>query len=306
MTRPIVVGLALREDDAAPLALGRALAGLSDLPLALVTSYPRESRAGLVSGDHAMAVRQAVREQLERVAETLEADHHVPVLVRAGSAGQVLYDVAEHYDAAAVVVGSSHHGTVGRVLMGDVAGGLLHGAPCPVAVAPRGYSAPADGLRRIGVAFTDTPEGRQALVRAAELAQRCGGSIHSFTAVEPVEWTTPAAVPGWAPPVDLIDSSRIRAQRSADMALELLPSGLTATSEVVDGPPLRALTEASATLDLLVCGSRGYGGLRSVMVGGVSRGLAHHAHCPLLVVRRGAADLPPVRADDTATDSVPR
>jgi hypothetical protein len=53
------------------------------------------------------------------------------------------------------------------VLAGDVAAGLLHGAPCPVAVAPRGYVAPAEGLRRIGVAFADTPEGRHALAGAA-------------------------------------------------------------------------------------------------------------------------------------------
>ena len=38
MTAPIVIGLALRDDDAAPLALGRAIARLTGAPLALVTA----------------------------------------------------------------------------------------------------------------------------------------------------------------------------------------------------------------------------------------------------------------------------
>ena len=53
--------------------------------------------------------------------------------------------------------------------------------------------------------------------------------------------------------------------------------------------PVAALTEASAGLDLLVCGSRGYGPLRSVLLGSVSRRLSHVARCPLLIVPRGAA-----------------
>jgi nucleotide-binding universal stress UspA family protein len=39
-----------------------------------------------------------------------------------------------------------------------------------------------------------------------------------------------------------------------------------------------------AGLDLLVCGSRGCGLVRSTVVGGVSSRLAHSAACPLLVI----------------------
>ena len=54
--------------------------------------------------------------------------------------------------ALAIVVGSSHRGPVGRIVPGSVGERLLHGAPCPVAVAPRGYSGEAfAGIQRIGV-----------------------------------------------------------------------------------------------------------------------------------------------------------
>jgi len=48
------------------------------------------------------------------------------------------------------------------------------------------------------------------------------------------------------------------------------------------------LVERSAGLDLLVCGSRGYGPVRTVLLGSVSHALAHHARCPLMVLPRGS------------------
>jgi hypothetical protein len=42
MTEPIVVGVALRDDDAAPLAITRDLARFMGAPLALVRIDPRE------------------------------------------------------------------------------------------------------------------------------------------------------------------------------------------------------------------------------------------------------------------------
>jgi nucleotide-binding universal stress UspA family protein len=48
-----------------------------------------------------------------------------------------------------------------------------------------------------------------------------------------------------------------------------------------------ALEQFSHDVDLLVCGSRGYGPIGSVLLGGVSRRLLHRAACPVIVVPRG-------------------
>jgi nucleotide-binding universal stress UspA family protein len=96
-------------------AFPRALARLGGLPLALVTSYSRESRGALEAPEHAIALRQAARQRVEAVAETLGREHEVTAYVRQGPPVQALHDVAEHYGAAAIVVGSTHRGTVGRV-----------------------------------------------------------------------------------------------------------------------------------------------------------------------------------------------
>ncbi|MEU6998694.1 universal stress protein, partial [Nonomuraea sp. NPDC046570] len=49
--------------------------------------------------------------------------------------------------------------------------------------------------------------------------------------------------------------------------------------------PVSALAEASRTADLVVVGSRGLGGFASAVLGSVSHGILHHAHCPVAVVR---------------------
>jgi nucleotide-binding universal stress UspA family protein len=67
-----------------------------------------------------------------------------------------------------------------------------------------------------------------------------------------------------------------------------LGEGVECTVHVPYGTVLHTLAEASRSLDLLVCGSRGYGALHSALAGGVSRGLAHMAACPLLLVPRRA------------------
>ena len=78
----------------------------------------------------------------------------------------------------------------------------------------------------------------------------------------------------------------------------------TSTGESVRlaGDPADALGEHSAGLDLMLAGSRGYGPLRSVLVGGVSGRLMRTVQCPMIVVPRGAqAPLGALFAGKTAT-----
>ena len=51
--------------------------------------------------------------------------------------------------------------------------------------------------------------------------------------------------------------------------------------------PAEVLIRVSEHLDLLVCGSRAYGPLRAVLLGGVSRRVTADARCPVIVLPRG-------------------
>ena len=290
MPSPIVVGVALREDDRAPIALAKVLARLAGAPLALVTSYPYGGAPLFVTPAAVTAMREHAQQVLagvaDEIADGLEVTTHVrPEL----SPALALHDVAIELDAAAIVVGSSHRGPVGRVLAGSVGAGVLHGAPCPVAIAPRGYEPPAGGFRRIGVGFVDTLEGRDALAGATGIARITGGRVDVLAIEEPIQWAPALVTPGWSSARAYQAEIEAHARLSAAKAKSSVPADVLASVESPAGDPRMILAERSGDLDLLVCGSRGYGPVRSVILGSVSRALAHTARCPLLIVPRPPA-----------------
>ena len=307
MSSAIVVGLALREDDSAPLALARLLADRSGAPLTLACACPHEVPAPLPPPHYANALLDQTANALEAIANTLPGGQATKTHAAFGPRAGVLHALAEELGASAIVVGSTHHGDAGRVMMGDVAAGLLHGSTCPVVVAPRGYTGAE--LHRIGVAFDGSPESHAALSAAAGLAARTGGTIHCYTVLEPMELTPGYTTPGWVASPAYEERRLELAQDAANLALETKPAGTVTTSEVLHGPIVATLAQASEALDVLVCGSRGYGALRSVLAGSVSRGLAHRAACALVVIpRRASVRLaspwqPPQRRRDRLSDS---
>jgi nucleotide-binding universal stress UspA family protein len=61
--------------------------------------------------------------------------------------------------------------------------------------------------------------------------------------------------------------------------------GLEIQRRVVAGEPADVLVRAVEERDLLVVGSRGHGGFAGLLLGSVSQRCAHHAPCPVVIVR---------------------
>lgn len=182
----------------------------------------------------------------------------------AASAG--LHEFAERTRPEMIVMGSSEHSTVGRVSPGSTVEQLLNGAPVPMAVAPRGYRRRGGSIRQIVVAFDGGPESWNALAIASGLAQRLGGSLRLVCVA------TRAA-----------DDQLTTLDRAAAKA----PNGVKVITElIVDEVPSDTLTNLPGDPDLLVCGSRGYGRARHVLLGSVSTQLVRKAAYPVLVVPR--------------------
>jgi nucleotide-binding universal stress UspA family protein len=206
------------------------------------------------------------------------------------SAAHALHEAAEEFQAGLLVVGSTDRGGAGRLLPGSTAQRLMHGAPCPVAVVPHGWQR-GTGLKTLGVAYVDTPEGHRALDDAIALARRSGAKLRVLHAAKPRgmgatfgggDAMTPATTYE-----ALASAVRVRAERAVADATAG-QTGIDVEPDVSVGDPAEFLIAASQNVDLLVCGSRGYGPARAVLLGGVARRVTSEAHCPVIVLARGS------------------
>lgn len=140
--------------------------------------------------------------------------------------------------------------------------------------------------RTIVAGVDGSPGSRAALRWAIEEAALRHATIDAV-----MSWQTPTyAYTGMAvmPPVAELGESATAALDDALATETAHLSGDAAEVEirpiVVEGPTASVLIERSADADLLVVGSRGYGGFRGLLLGSVSHQCASHAHCPVVVV----------------------
>ena len=192
--------------------------------------------------------------------------------VTASSVGRGLHYVAQARAADLLSVGSTRLSLAGRVLVGDVTRAALIGAPCAVAVAPLGYATQAGAIAKIGVGYDGSPESDAALAFARELAEHHGATLSAMTVVEP-------------PTLRGVARSRAD-EEELDRAKQELAGLEGVHGEVASGHAGEELAAFSAGVDVLVVGSRGYGPIRSLMLGGTAVHLASSAQCPLLVLPR--------------------
>jgi nucleotide-binding universal stress UspA family protein len=150
-----------------------------------------------------------------------------------------------------------------------------------------------DERGRVVVGIDDSAGSRLALAYALDEAVRRGTAVEVVTAFPPpdyptVEYWTPL---GGLPPLPT-EQVRAEVQRDAERIVQEvvseLPPGTTpppVTVRAVLGGAADALLRAAEEADLLVVGSRGRGGFRSMLLGSVSLSCALHSPCPVTVVR---------------------
>lgn len=144
------------------------------------------------------------------------------------------------------------------------------------------------------IAFDGSREARRALTHAARLlAIR---EVEILTAWEPVHRTAARAVgmsghhqAEWVTDAEQDDPAYLQAQDTCHEGVALAQSlGLTARAHLVEASTTvwSAICEAAEELgpDVIVTGSRGVSGWRSLWQSSTSEGVLHHAEIPVLVV----------------------
>lgn len=283
----VIAGVDGRDGGRDAVALATALGSGR---LTLVNAYPADavrSRASLAGYEELQREESQRTLQAARLEAAVDADL---VAEPDSSPARALQRVAYERSADLIVLGSAHHGPLGRILLGDVGRALVHGAPCPVAMAPKQQSSVPP--RSIAVGFDGSVESRAALDVAQSVTAEHGAALTLY-----VVWEDPSVpVAVGAGSAEYVDRARSDRRRWAeDLLADTLASlpGRTA-GHVLHGRPGVELEKVADQHYLVVVGSRRWGPIARVALGSTSDRLAHRAPSAVLVVPRPVADVSPV------------
>jgi nucleotide-binding universal stress UspA family protein len=88
---------------------------------------------------------------------------------------------------------------------------------------------------------------------------------------------------------DVLRENRDQALDTAAQRAEAAAPGLLIDTDVLSGPIAQAVADSGSGAAMLVVGSRGVGAFAAMILGSVSRFVATHASCPVVVVRGESA-----------------
>lgn len=287
MERKIIIGYDPRHGGPEVLRLGRLLTEVLAARPIVLTSLPwpnymappadLQSQVDAEMRPHFLLIRDQLR---DFEVETRAVAHRSPA--------EALHDVAEVEGAEVIVLGPGHRGPIGRTLTGSVGESLMHGAPCAIAIAPRGYAeSEQHRLHHFAVAFDGSPEAWSALETGIGLAERCHGDLTVVTVADHLRYGSDLTWPGLTAP-DIEGVERVESERLLELALAHAPGGLHCEGRLLTGSAGALLAEATSEFDLMIAGSRAYGPLRRTLLGSATRALIRSSSCPVLVIPRGA------------------
>ncbi|MFI7579444.1 universal stress protein [Kocuria sp. M1N1S27] len=294
MAEQIVVGCDGSEnsDRALDWALREAGARSGEVKVVVSTGRPAAVDPSLY-GPFLEAIEQEA-DKIAGAAVTRARDAGVPgvAVVERGDAAGVLVHASE--GAAVMVLGRrGRRGVRGR--LGSVTAAAAAHAACPVIVLPErpagadpragaagGPAGPFAGRVVVGVdrLGRDNP----AVVAAGHYAERHGAGLALVTVVpEGVSVPTGSAELDRAVHDQLTGPARALVDQVAESVREDHPQ-LDVETFVLSGPPADQLVEAGRSAELVVVGSRGYGGFRGLLMGSVSQAVLVECESPVMVV----------------------
>ena len=160
----------------------------------------------------------------------------------------------------------------------------------PVCVVPDAWQASdSDLISKIGVAFVDTKDGHEALRAAVRAASRIPARLVLYSVVAR-STEHYSFIAGRRDEQVFYDAARASYTQALDYAVAGVPTQLEPQAVLLEGDVAERLAQLGLEdLDMLVCGSRGYGPIRRVLLGGVSARLVRRSQLPVMVVPRATA-----------------
>lgn len=275
-------------DDAAVLAT--AISRAVDGDLILVSIEPELPL--MLPGADSRRMRRETEAMLGRTRETF-----APAARRAVdsdlSPARGLKRVLGQEHRQMVVCGSRHGGDAGKVSIGHTTRQLVEEGHYALAIAARGLSGHGElAIKRVGVGYDGGPEACAALAWAAAIAEGCGARLLVRGVIDdripalgwPHLWNEPFRE-CWN---EIMDEEVLALRKS----IEATTAGLSVPVDIeVDRDVASAsLLDLSVATDLLVIGSRRWGPVARLLLGGTGEALVRGAQCSLLIAPRPDAE----------------
>lgn len=271
-------------EDAAVLAA--AIAGTTKADLMLIAIEPELPL--MIPGGDWRRMRHETEALLSRVRGSYAPGARFAIDVDL-SAPRGLHRLAVREHRQLVALGSRPGGPVGEVSIGRKTRQLLGELDCALAIAPSGLRSRGHfDLRRIAVGFDGGAESMAALATAATLAVCSGAELIVRGVIDdrvpalgwPHMWMG-AITEAW---VEVMNDEAKALRDQMQKAVSTLE--VEASLQVTRGRSAEALRELSGDVDLLVIGSRRWGPVARLLLGGTGEALVHGAGCPLVIVPR--------------------
>lgn len=131
------------------------------------------------------------------------------------------------------------------------------------------------------LAYDGSPDGREALAQAKNLASVSGATMRLLAIINPSENMLVIEGMSFAP-----DNQRVLAQSVLDAGVRRLEGvGCTATNDVRYGNPAEQIVESAREMkaDLIIIGHRDQSALARWLNGSVGASILHHPPCSVLV-----------------------
>jgi nucleotide-binding universal stress UspA family protein len=253
-----------------------------------VWGYPSLAR---VDAEYAEFLKRYADEAISDARTVLGESVRAEYVTRpARSATEGLIATATELDADLIVLGSARHGPLGRFTLGSVTTEMLHSAPLPVVLTPRGHRPSSDArLQRVTCAFAGSTLSRTAFDAAVQLAKRHHVPLRLATLVVRDRQMYPSEV-GYDAERLVEQQWRSQAAESQERALAEVPEDVRVEARVVGG---RDWEDALDSLpweegEVLVVGSSRLGPVARLFLGSNSTKIIRSSPVPVLVIPRGA------------------
>jgi nucleotide-binding universal stress UspA family protein len=279
----LLIGYLATPGGADALALGVRLARTLGAELEIVAVLPVPVPLNTEYQDElAGQAEHWLHEALDHVPDDVDAYAHVSFHE---SFAEGISQEAERLDAIAIVVGGSGGGLTAGFSLGSVVNELLHSAPVPVVVAPRGIRhSDVERIRSVTCAVGTRPGAEDLLDTAVQISTAAGTPLRLVSLVALDQYGSGGRVSAGTIRQQALD----HAQATLATAKASLPEGFPVSVVVADGTTVEAAVEKLDWRDgdLIMVGSSRLAQPRRLFLGSTAAKMLRVLHVPLVVVPR--------------------